>query len=248
VLFRSRLALLVVRVALNTRALAFLPEAPGFTLQAEQGGQRVAWRSRALLLAVPADAAAALLRPHAADAAAALEGIAYAPVATVATAYPAAQVAQALDGFGCLVPRREGRQVLGVLFSSTLYEGRAPAGTALLTAFIGGQRQPELAARPEAAIGTLALAEQALLLGTRGAPLMQAVTRWPRAIPQYNLGHLARVQRAEAARQAWPGLFFCANWKGGVSVGDRIEQGRDEAAALVAHLREAPVIGARQAA
>jgi len=244
----DRLAQRIEQLALQTRALAIQPEALGFTLQAEQGGQALSWRSRALLLALPADGAAALLRPHAADAAAALDDIAYAPVATVATAYTEAQVAQPLDGFGCLVPRREGRQLLGVLFSSTLYEGRAPAGSALLTAFIGGQRQPELAARPEAAIAELALAEQAALLGARGAPLMQAVTRWPRAIPQYNLGHLARVQRAEAASRSWPGLFFCANCRGGVSVGDRIEQGRDEAAALLAHLRGRPVIRARQAA
>lgn len=238
----DRLAQGLDRLALNARALALQPEPSGFTLQAEQGGQTVTWRSRALLLALPADAAAALLRPHAADAASALDGIAYAPVATVATAYPVAQVAHPLDGFGCLVPRRERRQMLGVLFSSTLYEGRAPAGTALLTAFIGGQRQPELVSRAEAAIGELALAEQSALLGAHGAPLMQAVTRWPRAIPQYTLGHLARVQRVEAARRAWPGLFFCANWKGGVSVGDRIQQGRDEAAAVIAHLGDPPAI------
>jgi oxygen-dependent protoporphyrinogen oxidase len=244
----DRLAARIQRLALRTRAVAIQPDALGFTLQAEQDAQAVTWRSRALLLALPADAAATLLRPQAPDAATALDGIVYAPVATVATAYPVDRVAHALDGFGCLVPRREGRQMLGVLFSSTLYEGRAPAGTALLTAFIGGQRQPELVSRPEQAIGELALAEQASLLGARGAPLMQTVTRWPRAIPQYNLGHLARVQRVDTATQAWPGLFCCANWKGGVAVGDRILQARDEAAAVVEHLREKPAVRVRQAA
>jgi oxygen-dependent protoporphyrinogen oxidase len=238
----DRLAARIERLALSTRVLAIQPDALGFTLQAEQGGTSMAWSARALLLALPADAAAGLLRPHSPDAAAALDAVVYAPVATVATAYPLAQVAHALDGFGCLVPRREGRQMLGVLFSSTLYEGRAPAGTALLTAFIGGQRQPELVSRPEPVIGKLAAAEQGSLLGTRGAPSMQAVTCWPRAIPQYNLGHLARVQRVDKASQDWPGLFFCANWKGGVAIGDRILQGRDEAAAVVAHLRARPAV------
>jgi oxygen-dependent protoporphyrinogen oxidase len=189
------------------------------------------------VLATPADGAAALLREHAADASTALESILYAPVATVASAYATAGVEHPLDGFGCLVPRKEQRRVLGVLFSSSMFDGRAPAGTALLTTFIGGQRNPELPGLPEADIAALAHAEHAALLGARQPPLFQAVTRWPRAIPQYTLGHLGRVARAEAARQALPGLHFCANWKGGVSVGDCIKNGHLEAEAVAGYLR-----------
>ena len=208
-----------------------------FRLRCEQQGASVDWRARAVVLATPADKAAPLVREHAADAAAALEAIAYAPVATVASAYRAAGITHALDGFGCLVPRKERRRVLGVLFSSTMFEGRAPAGTALLTTFVGGQRNPELPGLAEADIGALAHAEHAALLGAREAPLFQAVTRWPRAIPQYTLGHQGRVARAEAAAGSLPGLFFCASWKGGVSVGDCIKNGHAEAAAVTAYLR-----------
>ena len=225
-------------LALKARVTRLQRDGAGlFTVQAEQDGVAVAWRARTVLLATPADTAAALLREHAADAAAALESIVYAPVATVASAYALRDIAHALDGFGCLVPRKEQRRVLGVLFSSSMFDGRAPAGTALLTTFVGGQRNPELPQLPEGEIADLAHQEHAALLGARGRPSFQAVTRWPRAIPQYTLGHLGRVARAEGAQRVLPGLFFCANWKGGVSVGDCIRNGHLEAEAVAAWLR-----------
>ena len=226
-------------IALHTRATRLERDAGGtFTLRAECEGEPLAWRARAVVLATPADRVAALVREHAGDAAAALDAVAYAPVATVASAYAASAIAHPLDGFGCLVPRKERRRVLGVLFSSTMFEGRAPAGTALLTTFIGGQRQPELAGLAEADIAALAHAEHTALLGARDEPLFQAVTRWPRAIPQYTLGHLERVARAQAATRVLPGLFLCASWKGGVSVGDCIRNGHLEADAVAAFLRQ----------
>jgi oxygen-dependent protoporphyrinogen oxidase len=232
------LAAAVGAVALDTRAIRLERDAAGvFTLHTERSGEPAVWRARAVVLAVPADRAASLVREHAGDAATALESIAYAPVATVASAYATPAIAHPLDGFGCLVPRKEQRRVLGVLFSSTMFDGRAPAGTALLTTFVGGARQPDLPALPEDEIAALAHAEHGALLGARGAPLFQAVTRWPRAIPQYTLGHQGRVARAEAATAALPGLSFCASWKGGVSVGDCIRCGHLEAEAAAAYLR-----------
>jgi len=232
------LAAAVGDIALHTRATGLTRRADGvFALRGERHGEPVEWRARALVLATPADTAAALMRGPAADAAAALYAIAYAPVATVASAYAAPSIAHPLDGFGCLVPRKEQRSILGVLFSSTMFEGRAPAGTVLLTTFVGGQRNPELPGLPEGDIAKLAHAEHAALLGARQAPLFQVVTRWPRAIPQYTLGHLDRIARVEAAAHALPGLFFCANWKGGVSVGDCIKSGHLSADAVASYLR-----------
>jgi oxygen-dependent protoporphyrinogen oxidase len=163
-------------------------------------------------------AVAELVRPHAADAAAALDAIGYAPVATVASAYRSADLRHPLDGFGCLVPGLEKRRVLGVLFNSSMFEGRAPQGHALLTTFIGGRRQPDLPGMAEEQIAALAHAEHGALLGTRADPLWQVVTRWPRAIPQYTLGHLKRVARAQVLEQALPGrapVRQLAGWRGG---------------------------------
>jgi oxygen-dependent protoporphyrinogen oxidase len=232
------LAAALTQLSLSTRATRIERDATGlFTLHAEQAGRPCDWRSRALLLATPAAAAATLLHEHASDASAALQTIHYAPVATVASAYAADSIDHPLDGFGCLVPRKEGRRILGVLFSSCMFEGRAPAGTALLTTFVGGQRAPELPGLPVPEIAALVHGEHALLLGARRPPMFQAVTRWPQAIPQYTLGHLDRVARATAAQRMLPGLFFCASWKGGVSVGDCIANGHLEADAVASWLQ-----------
>jgi oxygen-dependent protoporphyrinogen oxidase len=234
----NALALAVGDVFTDTRVTRIERDAAGlFTLQTLHDGRPMGWRAKAVVLAVPADAAAALVREHAADAATALNEIAYAPVATVASGYAAAAIAHPLDGFGCLVPRKEGRRVLGVLFSSSMFDGRASPGQALLTTFIGGQREPELPRLDAEELGAIAHQEHAALLGARQTPLFQQVTRWPRAIPQYTLGHLDRVARADAAQQALPGLFFSANWKGGVAVGDCIRNAHLGADAVVSHLR-----------
>jgi oxygen-dependent protoporphyrinogen oxidase len=208
-----------------------------FTVHGERQGRMLAWRARAVVLATPADVAAALVREHAGDAATALDSIAYAPVATVASAYQKSSIEHPLDGFGCLVPRKEHRRVLGVLFSSTMFAGRAPSGTALLTTFVGGLRNPDLPRLHEHEIAAIAHDEHAALLGARKAPLFQSVKRWPRAIPQYTIGHLSRVERAHAATRMLPGLFYCANWKGGVAVGDCIKNGHLEADVVAGYLR-----------
>jgi oxygen-dependent protoporphyrinogen oxidase len=193
-------------------------------------------RAQAVALCVPADAAAGLVRDFAPDAATALEEIPYAPVASVARAYARADVGHPLDGFGFLAPRIERRRILGCLFSSSTFENRAPDGTVLLTAFVGGRRNPELALQAEAEIECLVNDELAALLGVRGAPSMSAVTRWRRAIPQYTLGHHQRLARATQAEVLAPGLFLCASYRGGVAVGDCIKSAYQAADALAGYL------------
>jgi len=161
-------------------------------------------------------------------------------VTVVATAYRREDVTHSLGGFGFLAPRVEGRAVLGSLFSSAMFEGRAPAGRVLLTNFVGGRRNPELAHAEEGVIVDKVAAEHRALLGARAPALWNAVTRWPRAIPQYELGHLARIERVAQAEKDVPGLRFCANYRGGVSVGDCIASAHATAESLAAWLR-APV-------
>lgn len=179
-----------------------------------------------LVLAVPAYRAADLLASIDPDVSAALRGIRYPPVASVALGFERAQVAHPLDGFGMLIPGRLGCETLGVLFSSTLFPERAPPGRVLLTAFIGGARHASAGELPEAALVERVLAELSALLGIRGAPVFQHVTRWARAIPQYELGHLERLARIDAALTRLPGLHVRANWRDGVSLGDCVANAR----------------------
>jgi len=201
-----------------------------------RGGEAIARRARAVVVAVAAREASALLRALAPAAAQSLAAIEYAAVASVATLYRRDDVADPLAGFGFLVPRKEKREILGSLFSSSMFEHRAPPGTVLLTTFVGGMRNPDLPRRPDDEIAAIVGRELRELAGARADPLWSAITRWPHAIPQYDLGHLERLRRVDDAERSHPGLFFCANYRGGISVGDCIKSADAIASAVAASL------------
>lgn len=219
-----------VRVRTREHATDIAPTTDGAIvvgIDSERGPSQI--RARAVILAVPADGAASLVRDLARDAALALREIPYAPVASIASVYARADVAHALDGFGFLVPRVEKRRILGTLFSSSMFEGRAPKGQVLLTTYVGGRRDPELALSPEDELQAMVADELATLLGASQGPRLSVATRWPRAIPQYTLGHRQRIQRAERVESMLPGLYLCASYRGGVSVGDCIKSAHQTA-------------------
>jgi len=178
---------------------------------------------RRLVLALPAAESARLLRAEAPELAAELEAIVYPAVATVALGFPREAVDHRLDGFGLLIPRRLGIETLGVLFSSTLFPERAPPGMVLLTAFLGGAQQ-DISGRSPAELEAQALADLRPILGIRGDPAYHRCALWPRAIPQYALGHRQRVERIHELRRQLAGLELLGNWQGGVALGDCVVQ------------------------
>lgn len=219
-----------VRVRRVTRG----PE--GFVVEGTRGGDAVVYTGRSVVVATPAFEAGGIVAGLAPEAGRALAGVAYAPVAIVVSTYARADVAHSLTGFGFFVPKVEQRALLGTLFSSSMFGGRAPDGSVLLTTFVGGRRNPEILALSDAALKKAVHAELADLVGARAAPAWQEIVRWPKAIPQYDLGHLERLRPVDAAEAAVPGLHFFANYRGGVSVGDRIQHGDTTAAQVDAFL------------
>jgi oxygen-dependent protoporphyrinogen oxidase len=137
-----------------------------------------------------------------------------------------AQVAHPLDGFGVLVPQVEQRKLLGTLFSSTLFPGRAPEGHVALTTFVGGMRDPQLARLDEPELLRTVQGELAALLGVQGAPVFTRVQRWPQAIPQYTLDYQRFKDAITAAEASAPGLFIGGNSRDGISMANCIESGR----------------------
>ena len=229
-----------VDVITSTRAALVSQERGGYAVElaGPRGSQRL--HSCSVVIATAADAAAALVEPLSPRAARQLAAIVYAPVAIVVAAYRREDVEHPLDGFGFLVPWRERRPLLGTLFSSTMFEGRAPSGRVLLTTFVGGQRNPAMAAMDDASLREIVGRELTALLGARNVEWMDVV-RWPRAIPQYTLGHEQRVATIDDAMAPFPGLFISANWRGGVSLADCIVRSGRTASAVEAFLgRPAP--------
>lgn len=184
--------------------------------------------------AIPADgvvlagepwAMAPLLRPHGEQAAADLAAIACPPVGVVALGFGPAAAARLPVGFGLLIARGEGFRMLGTLWETHLYPERGPEGHLLVRAMFGGSVDPAAGALPEAELAALARAEVAKLYGVTDTPLLEQVVRVPRAIPQYELGHPARVARITAAVDGLPGLSITGNGLRGVAFADAASDG-----------------------
>lgn len=162
----------------------------------------------------------------------------WAPLAVVAAGFRREQVEHALDGFGLLVPEAERGELLGTLFSSTLFPGRVPdeGKHVLLTSFIGGARDPELAAGSTGDQVERVLDELDRMLGMSGAPLFVSHRRWERAIPQYTDRYGPFAEALGRLERERPGMRFCGNFRGGVSLPDRVEGGAETAGRILSFL------------
>jgi len=150
--------------------------------------------------------------------------ISYAPVAVVSAGYRREAVGRALDGFGFLVPRAEGLRVLGCVWNSTLFPGRAPEGRVLLTSFAGGAMNPEMCAWSEERIASAVHQDLTRVLNISEQPVARHVHIYQRAIPQYNLGHEMILAELKSACDATPGLFIAGNYLEGPAMGACVER------------------------
>lgn len=166
-----------------------------------------------------------------------LSGIGYAPIATVAMGFKRSQVKHPLNGFGMLVPEVEPFNILGCLFSSSLFDGRCPEDHVLLTSFAGGERNPELAEKTEKEITKLVLHDLDALLGITGDAAFELAHTRNRAIPQYGLDHSNYLDCLEQLERANPGLLFTGNFREEVSVPGCISKAYETAGAIASFLQ-----------
>jgi oxygen-dependent protoporphyrinogen oxidase len=178
-----------------------------------------------VVLALPAYRTADLIDSWAEDLAEELRGIEYASSAIVVTGHRLEDVAHPLDAAGMVVPHAERRNILAVSFLSRKFAGRAPTGRVVLRTFVGGAMQPELLEQEDAALAEIVLAELRELLGVRGHPDFIEVVRYHRAMPQYHVGHLERVDRIEQRAANYPRLALAGNACRGVGLPDCIHSG-----------------------
>lgn len=150
----------------------------------------------------------------------------YPAVHSLALGLKREQISHALDGFGMLVPRKEPTRILGALFSSSLYPGRAPEEHCLLTVMIGGVRHPELANYAPDRLLELALADLRPLIGLEGDPCFYRCTSWPKAIPQYTSNFEPWRNTLQDLEVEFPGLFFGGNCRDGIAMGASILSGK----------------------
>lgn len=225
-----RLAAAVGEVRTGVACRAVRPAAGGFEAETEAG----ALRARQVVLAVPADALAGALDGMTGGRSRALAEIPYAPVAVACYGFRRADVRHPLDGFGFLAPRKESLRILGCLFPSTLFTGRAPDGHVAIAAFAGGRTDPGILDLDDDALHGAILADLDRSLGLASEPVVRHLARWPRAIPQYEVGHGRFVELAGGIEREYPGLHLAGNFRGGVSVPDCIQNATELAGRLLA--------------
>jgi len=220
---------LASRVSELRRANGFRLDTPAGTVNA-----------RAVILGVPAYAAAALLRSVDTTLAGLCETIPYASTGTVAFGFRREQIDHPLEGSGFVVPRVERSPLLASTWVTSKWPGRAPDGHVLLRAFLGGGRDPHRLDRSDAELVEVAHEELAALLGIQGAPVFAPrVYRWGRQSPQYEVGHHDRVRAIEQRLSAVPGLFVTGSGFRAIGIPDCVQDGRSQAA------RAAAFVGAK---
>ena len=202
-----------------SRSPDFAASAP-FALRFASGETR---RYDAVVISTPPLDAAALIRDLDIPAAKALREIPSAGVAMVALAFRAEAFRSKPDGYGFLVAPGEDLPILGALFESNLFPGRAPEGWILVRAILGGVERPELLTKPDSDLVGLACQALDRAAGLRGGPERTWVARQENAIPQYTLGHGARLAALTQRLDAFPGLYLAGSAYRGISVGSIVE-------------------------
>jgi oxygen-dependent protoporphyrinogen oxidase len=196
------------------------------------GGEPV--QAQAVLLATPAGVTAQLLRHSVSYAAALASGIRCEGIGTLYLVFHEDDISQSLSGYGVLIPAGERRHVDGVTWMSSKWHGRAPAGFVLLRVFFGGPYTRESLALDDKRLVPLVMRELRGMLGITASPVMIRAYRWSDGYPQYDVGHLDRIEELE--RSLPDGLALAGNAYRGVGVPDCVHQGEQAAEQLVGHL------------
>jgi oxygen-dependent protoporphyrinogen oxidase len=209
----------------NSPVQSVLPQSGGWTVSAGYASDHF----DAVIIATPAQIAADIVEIASSALAAELRGVQYTSSITVNLGYEG-KVREALPaGFGFLLPRSEGTRMIAATFVHNKFPHRAPPDRALLRCFIGGSQNETLLDAPDDEILNIVRGELAQIIGLRAQPLFTRVYRWRRAMAQYGVGHLERLERIDTLLQQLPGLALAGNGYRGIGVPDCIRTGAEAA-------------------
>jgi protoporphyrinogen/coproporphyrinogen III oxidase len=194
----------------------------------------------AIILAIPAFRAGQLLASILHDATNELKKVSYASTATVNLAYRRSDFPRQPNSFGFVVPIIERRKIMACTFSSLKYPARAPEGHLLLRAFVGGALQPDLFNDDDATMEKNVRGELASLLGVTARPIFSRIWRHPTSMPQYHIGHNARIKRIEASLDGFPTLALAGGAYHGVGISDCVRTGEEAAEKIIDYLNLKP--------
>ena len=209
---------------------------PGYDLRFDDGG---AVSADAVILTTPAYVTADLIHSLSPAAADLLAMIPYASTATISLAYPTTDLGPGVKGYGFVVPRIEGRDLLAATWTSLKWPHRAPAGHTLVRCYLGGVGREHILAGDDDILIRFVRGELARIAGVRGEPLFAEVSRWTRAMPQYTLGHVERLEQMDVLLEPHRGLHLTGASYRGIGIPDCIRDAGETASKVVARFRAA---------
>lgn len=224
-----------VRVRNGVQAVAALRTDDMFSVRLSDGEEI---STMAIIVATPSYAAADLLRTVNPSAAQLLDQIPFVSNAAVSFGFRASDVTRRLDGYGYVVPRRERSMVLACSWASSKLPNRAPHGNALVRVFLGRDGQEVDDGMSDDSLIQIAHNEVKKVLGTSGDPVLARLVRYPRAMPQYTLGHVDRVAQIDRCLESTPGVFLAGNSYRGVGIPDCIRSGQQAASRTLRFLED----------
>ena len=204
-----------------------------YRVRCEDGSDREA---DIVIIASPAFATAGMLNGLDPAMAAILNQIPYASMTVVCFGYERDRIAHPLDGFGYLIPKKEGRSTLGTLWDSSMFENRAPQGKVLLRSMMGGACFPEYVKLSDDEVRSRVMRDLKEVMGIDAEPSFVRIFRHPQAIPQYTVGHGTRLEALQERLPAHPGLILTGNSYRGIGLNDCVaaaQRASDEALALL---------------
>jgi oxygen-dependent protoporphyrinogen oxidase len=205
--------------ATSIRQNSASPSAPVFEITLSADGQQQTILAGSVVVATPTLQAAALLHDLDQQFEATLQQIQYAPIAVVSLGYSKASVGRSLDGFGFLVPRSSNLRILGTVWNSSLFPDRSPEGHVLLTSFVGGATDPQAIQLSKQKLAAMVHNELTPILGISQGPSFSSVWTYPRAIPQYNIGHAEHMSHLEQLHSMHPNVYIAGNYLRGPAIG-----------------------------
>lgn len=185
--------------------------------------------SDAVIISSPSFVAADLLKQMDSELAESMHRIHYASSAVLNLIYNRADIPHPLDGFGFVVPAAEKRHILACSFSSVKFPGRCPKDKAVLRVFVGGAMQPDVFDLSDEHIECLLWEDLNTYLGLKSVPLLSLITRYPRSMPQYHVGHESLVKNIRSRLQIHNGIFLAGSAYDGVGIPDNIRSGEEAA-------------------
>lgn len=191
-----------------------------------------------ILCATPAYALAGMVGDMAANLVPILDQIPYAIMNVVCFGYQRDKVSHSLDGFGYLIPRREGRHTLGTLWDSSIFPNRAPEGMVMLRSMLGGATNPSAIDLPESTVVKQVRDDLKRIMGIDAEPDFVRVFRHHKAIPQYRSGHGQRLRAMAGELQSYPGLFVSGNAFYGVGLNDCVNASDQVADKMITFIRQ----------